>query len=776
MGWNMAQVSVIRDFVVALGFKTDKAAADKMKESLENVEVRAKLLNKAIVGMAAGVTFAVKKTATELDKLYFASKRIGASADNINAYGNAIEQMGGNAEQAIGTLESLSEKMRNSPGYEGMLNNLGVATKEANGAVRDRVEVMKDLSGVLAEMPQYQANAYANSLGIDQNTLLAMRDGKFISNMEKYQKIQKQMGMNDELTKSGNEFMTQYRDLSIMAKTGFLVVLMQAGKILIPLLKGLNTTVQFCVKLFSHLHPMVKDTLGVLLQIAVATLMLSAFVRMLKMLRIGLSVIRIFFSFKKSLGSVVKWLKIAKEWALKFGQAIKFLFRIFAMTPIGRIVTLVMALVTALGLLWDDYQTWKEGGESLIDWTAWSKEIDYVINKIKELMEWIKDLGKQALNFVVGGAEEMHQKTVDWTEEKIIEPIAGFLGQPTPMLDDKRRQEEAKNKPKMIDVTPSSNNASSSQQANKPTFAIQDVKHVVGQAQTLVVGLAQAVKTNVKEVASLANDKKPYSTAMTSFKGGTIEGFTPEQTLAFANRVMQRENKSGKTDVVNKWGYTGKYQFGASALAETGFIDPKKLDKASKGVKNGSNAKMHRAFLADKSNWLVGDWEQYKNSHEMQDLSFKRLVESNLKTGKSVHQNDVKKMMGYAMAAHLKGAGNAKKWYAKGIDSKDGNGTKTSDYAQFGEGALNYVNPVTVLPPNVKNLTNNSNVPNGNPHKGQQLSASQPSASNVTINQNYQTDMTINGAKDAQASANAVKRQQDSGNTMLARNAQSVMV
>ena len=236
----MAQAGVIRDFMVALGFTTDKTKADEMKKTLEDVEVRAKILNKALLGLAAGAVVAVQKTASELDKLYFSSQRIGASVTNINAYGNAIAQLGGSAEGAVGSLESLAEKMRNSPGYEGMLNSLGVQTKDANGAVRDRVEVMKDLSGVLSKMPAYQANAYANSLGIDQNTLMAMRDGKFVSNMEKYQKIQKELGMNDDLAKSGNEFMTEYRDLTMMTKTGFQVIVMQAGKALIPILRLLN--------------------------------------------------------------------------------------------------------------------------------------------------------------------------------------------------------------------------------------------------------------------------------------------------------------------------------------------------------------------------------------------------------------------------------------------------------------------------------------------------------------------------------------------------------
>jgi len=259
----MAEEGVIRNFMVALGFKTDNTGLGQMQDAMGRVELKSVALKTALMALATGALIAVRQTASELDKLYFSSQRIGASATNITAFGNAISQMGGNAESAIGTLESLAEKMRNSPGYEGMINSLGVNTKQANGEMRDRVDVMKDLSGVLAQMPAYQANAYANSLGIDQNTLLAMRDGKFVSNMEKYQKIQEQLGMNDDLTKSGNDFMTEYRDLTMVTKTGFQVIVMQAGKALIPILRLLNQLIQAGISAFSQLNPEIKQMLGV---------------------------------------------------------------------------------------------------------------------------------------------------------------------------------------------------------------------------------------------------------------------------------------------------------------------------------------------------------------------------------------------------------------------------------------------------------------------------------------------------------------------------------
>ncbi len=371
-GGPMAKNVVIRDFLVSLGFDTDNSGLANMKSAMDGIEWKAKALNGALMALATGAVVAVRQTASELDKLYFSSQRIGASVTNINAYGNAIAQLGGSADGAIGSLESLAEKIRNSPGYEGQLKSLGVTTRDANGAMRDRVEVMKDLSGVLAKMPAYQANAYANSLGIDQKTMLAMRDGKFISNMEKYQKIQKELGMNDDLAKSGNEFMTEYRDLTMMTKTGFQVIVMQAGKALIPILRLLNQLIQAGIHAFSQLNPQIKEGLAIGLRFAMLALMFSAMA--------------------KSLGLVLKFIP-----ALKTFIGLLKLFRLaFLASPIG----IILALGAALALLYDDYKTWREGGKSLFDWSKWTNGIDTIINKIKDFLDILNKVKDKTVEFV----------------------------------------------------------------------------------------------------------------------------------------------------------------------------------------------------------------------------------------------------------------------------------------------------------------------------------------------------------------------------------------
>ncbi len=84
---------------------------------------------------------------------------------------------------------------------------------------------------------------------------------------------------------------------------------------------------------------------------------------------------------------------------------------------------------------------------------------------------------------------------------------------------------------------------------------------------------------------------------------------------------------------------------------------------------------------------------------------------------------------------------------------------------------------LTQTPKNPKDLANfaqNADIPGGNPHKSQ-VNSSNMSASSVTIHQSFNTDMTINGAREPIESANAVKRQQENSLVFMARSAQSVL-
>jgi hypothetical protein len=67
--------------------------------------------------------------------------------------------------------------MRTNPGAEGFLNRLGVQTRDASGQMRSMENIFTGVGQKLSSMPYYRANQYAQMLGIDENTLMAMRRG-----------------------------------------------------------------------------------------------------------------------------------------------------------------------------------------------------------------------------------------------------------------------------------------------------------------------------------------------------------------------------------------------------------------------------------------------------------------------------------------------------------------------------------------------------------------------------------------------------------------------
>ncbi|WP_151981678.1 cell wall hydrolase [Acinetobacter guerrae] len=882
----MAQEGVIRNFMVALGFKTDNSGLGQMQNAMKGVELKAVALKGALMALATGAVIAVRQTASELDKLYFSSQRIGASATNITAFGNAISQMGGNAETALGTLESLAEKMRNSPGYEGMINSLGVNTKQANGEMRDRVDVMKDLSGVLAQMPAYQANAYASSLGIDQNTLLAMRDGKFLSNMEKYQKIQEQLGMNDDLTKSGNEFMTEYRDLTMMTKTGFQVIVMQAGKALIPILRLLNQLIQSGISAFSQLNPEIKNMLGIALRFAMATLVFGGFIKtfglllkfipmikgligLVRLLNLSLLASPIGFiialaaalallyddyqTWKEGGKSLIDWsnwtegiesafdvlksiyqnvvafkdnvtealseldpsvqntiktfakfgaiglilsrfvlgfkiLGIAKKAINGLGGSIKWLFKLFSFSPIGRAIALIGLLITAIGWLIKDFNKWKSGADSFLPWAKWSKSIDRIMDKIRSFLDLLGNVKDKVINFVqkiisdpVGAIKDVVEVAKDGLES---------LNTTEPSEPVKKVNEVSKN------IVDGANNI-----ANKTLeIGITTIKGLIGSTkETLGLGdnqskadatkLADGVKAiTQKGVEAVVNvGKSVDQTVKTSFSTNKVG-----KELKLSEQDIVDIMKVASTEVVGS--LKGKnFENQAAGVVDT-ILNRAASEKFGDGVRGVVNQPY--AFSDINSNQKTAYGSVQKVPMSRVSKRMEKFVREYLEKRANGQASSVGENISYANPNYLgKASASTKKWVAEvEAQAKESgqifgagkaihvHGTPSADKAKIPKPYYistptrsNTSNALNNLPKDSVSLANfaqNAYVPTGNPNKEQvNQTNSNTKSSQVTIHQEYKTEMTINGARDPQASAQAVKRSQENANVFMARNA-----
>ena len=122
----------------------------------------------------------------------------------------------------------------------------------------------------------------------------------------------------------------------------------------------------------------------------------------------------------------------------------------------------------------------------------------------------------------------------------------------------------------------------------------------------------------------------------------------------FLNDLGYRES-SNRYDVVNQYGYMGKYQFGKSTLKGLGYNISK---------------------------------EEFLSSPGLQEEAIRKLLKSNKKIlKKQIKKFDGKLVNGILVtesgllaAAHLVGPGSVKKWVRNGKMSEDGNGVKLTEY------------------------------------------------------------------------------------------------
>lgn len=124
----------------------------------------------------------------------------------------------------------------------------------------------------------------------------------------------------------------------------------------------------------------------------------------------------------------------------------------------------------------------------------------------------------------------------------------------------------------------------------------------------------------------------------------------------FLNDLGYRES-SNRYDVVNQYGYMGKYQFGKSTLKGLGYNISK---------------------------------EEFLSSPDLQEEAIRKLLKAN----KKVLRRQIKKFdgklvngilvteSGLLAAAHLVGPGSVKKWVRNGRIFEDGNGIKLTEYIE----------------------------------------------------------------------------------------------
>lgn len=365
----------LKDFLISLGFKVDEAGARKFDAVVAGTTLKAIELGVKVEAAALSVVAFTAKIASGLDDLYWASQRTGATVEGIKQIGYAVSQVGGSVDGARGSLENLARFMRNNPGAEGFLNRLGIQTRDASGNMRDMATIFTGVGQRLSSMPYYRANQYAQMLGLDENTLMAMRRGIGQFSGE-YTAMAKAIGYNaDVAAVSSNKFMTSLRSFGLMAG-------MARDKIGSSLADGLAGSLDRLRRQILENFPKIEGAItGTVKGILWAGEMVGRVIY--RLIQLGQGISDWWDSLDKQSQQLIELIGAltAAWWMLN---------RAMLASPI----TWVLGLAAAIALLWEDYKTFREGGKSLIDWEKWKPEVDAALKMVGDLKQTVLDLGK----------------------------------------------------------------------------------------------------------------------------------------------------------------------------------------------------------------------------------------------------------------------------------------------------------------------------------------------------------------------------------------------
>ena len=150
-----------------------KREQERQSKSLKSLETFASRATKlfaadAIIRGIEKIGSAVDAAASKFERLNYVSRMSGSTAGGASAFGYAAGQLGGSAGEAQAQLTAFGQKLKTYQGYEARLKSLGIKTREANGAFRETADIATDLGDKLRDISKDGKNGYGRSLATGQ--------------------------------------------------------------------------------------------------------------------------------------------------------------------------------------------------------------------------------------------------------------------------------------------------------------------------------------------------------------------------------------------------------------------------------------------------------------------------------------------------------------------------------------------------------------------------------------------------------------------------------
>lgn len=357
----------IKEFLVGLGFKVDEAGLAKFSEGIASASLRVTALATAATAAAAGIVASVQHIASEYDQLDKLATQFRTTADAVDEFIDTAKILGLSDEKSIESLKNLDRAIVDTSMGMGraklVFEDLGIKVTDAAGKLKPTTEVMGELAEKFKDMERGKQLRIMERLGLDP-ALLKVFNGDLAAISAELQEIDKAANFDFETAiVESKTFMKVWKEMSqeiekwkmLFSKAFESVAVKLMPKFRAQIKSITDSMVAFRKKVMENMPKAIEaimPIINVIMRIA------EAFIKIVARIASGAMTI---------IGWLLKLNDATGGWAgyiLAAAAAWKYLNLSFLATPLG----MLLSLAAVVALLIDDFLTFKEGGDSLIDW------------------------------------------------------------------------------------------------------------------------------------------------------------------------------------------------------------------------------------------------------------------------------------------------------------------------------------------------------------------------------------------------------------------------
>ena len=364
----MAGGSFIKEFLVGLGFSVDKSSMGSFLGGIASATIAVKAVDMAVnaaMGELKDMVNSVPDLGKELYGMSRAAKAAGVSMEELQKleYTAMIED-----SSASAVRESLSELSKNAGlaamgmgRAKVMFEEMNIAVKDSEGKLKNSSTLLKEVGVAVKDMDKGQAKAVLGRIGIDSSMLKMLTKDMSATGAE-FDAMFSAAGLQgmEKLAEDGYELGDNIKRIKYaveMLKKSFI------SKFIGPVSKAMKELADIVIKNMPRIQEAMKPVVDWALRIGEAVTAVGR-----------------------------QFLAAAEAWAGYIAGVIlawTLLNATFLASPIG----IVLGLAAAIALLVDDFDTWKAGGDSLINWKEWEPALTAAESAIKAIGLAIADMG-----------------------------------------------------------------------------------------------------------------------------------------------------------------------------------------------------------------------------------------------------------------------------------------------------------------------------------------------------------------------------------------------